>query len=80
MTGVIENMPVEARLERLKSLAEVLLTIVRQHNGSLSLTEALSEAASQLRTAISQVKQGLNYALSTRMLRLDADDTLTAAA
>lgn len=79
MTGVVENMPVEARRERLQTLAEVLLQIVKDH-GAMLLGDALNAAAAQLRTAISQVKQGLNYALSNSMLRLGADDMLSAPA
>lgn len=78
VTGVLENMPVEARLERLQSLADVLLRIVQQA-GQIRLADALTEAAATLRTAISQIKQGLNYALSNSMLRLSANDMLTAA-
>lgn len=77
MPGVLENMPVEARLQRLRDLADVLLSIVSER-GSMTLVEALSAAAARLRTAVSQVKQGLNYALSNHMLRLNADDTLSA--
>lgn len=79
MPGVLENMPVEARLQRLRDLAEVLLNIVRER-GSMSLVDALSAAAARLRTAVSQVKQGLNYALNNSMLRLGAGDVLSAAA
>lgn len=75
MTGVIENMPVEARMQRLETLATFLLELIRQ-SGSMSITDALEAAAAALRTAISQIKQGLNYALNNSMLRLEADDML----
>lgn len=79
MPGVVENMPVEARLERLRALAEAILSIVRER-GSMTLIDALSATAARLRTAVSQVKQGLNYALSNSMLRLTGDDMLSATA
>lgn len=72
-------MPVEARMERLQKFADVLLELVKgQQSGSMRLADALAAAAATLRTAISQIKQGLNYALSRSLLRLNPDDTLTA--
>jgi hypothetical protein len=78
VTGVIENMPAEARMERMRILAAYLVEIVRQ-NGAMKIMDALNAIATKLRTAVSQVKYGLNYALSNSLLRLDADDRLVAA-
>lgn len=80
MTGVIENMPAEARQQRLQALAEVLREIVRAADNSvMRMADALSAAAAKLRTAISQIKQGLNYALSHSLLRLSPNDELSLA-
>lgn len=78
MTGVIENMRAEDRLDRMKALADELVAIVRE-KGSVSMADALSAVAARLRTAISQVKYGLNYALSHRLLILGNDDLLIPA-
>lgn len=79
MTGVIENMPAEARLERMQNLADLLVKIVRENNGPMLVSEALNKLAAELRTAISQIKYGLNYALSNSMLSIGSDDRLVAA-
>jgi len=78
MPGIIEDMPFEARMERIKEIAVALAELVRRF-ANITVADALKKAAEQLRVAISQVKYGLNYALSRNMFRLSDDETLIPA-
>lgn len=77
MPGVIEDMPFEARVSRMQEIAVALVALVTQR-GSLAVMDALQELALQLRTGISQVKYGLNYALSLDWVVLDNDTLIPA--
>lgn len=76
MKGIIENMPPEAREERLREITGALVGVVSSAP-DMTLSAALSATASQHRMAVSQVKHGLSYALAHGHLRLDAFDGLT---
>ena len=79
MPGVIEDMPFEARMQRMREIAEELVALLRQM-GSMDVMEALRKAAGHLRVAISQVKYGLSYALSNSMVTLSKDETQLSVA
>jgi hypothetical protein len=72
-------MPYEAQLARMKEFADVLVRIVSERTQGMRIADALEAAAAQLRTAISQIKYGLSYALNTALLKL-RDGLLTATA
>lgn len=79
MPGVIEDMPFEERMQRIRAIAVALVELVKQV-GQLGVMAALEQVATQLRLAISQIKYGLNYALSRDMVRLNEDETELIAA
>lgn len=74
--GVLENMPVVARQERLRRFAAELVHVVG--DGPVAMAGAVTRVAAEHRIAVSQVAQGLNYALARGQLILHPDDTLTA--
>jgi hypothetical protein len=74
--GVLENMPVVARQERLRRFSAELAHVVG--DGPVPMTTAIVAVAAEHRIAASQVAQGLNYAHARGQLIIHPDDTLTA--
>lgn len=72
--GQVELMPVAAREQRLQALTEELQTVIAEHDGEVFLPVVLDETASRIQVGVSQVKQGMNYALARKAVFIDMMD------
>jgi len=78
MTSVIDDLPYQERLNMLQKIAEALVALLQNAGGQMNVKEALRQLAQRFQTLISQVREGLDYALGKRLVR-EHDDLLVAA-
>jgi hypothetical protein len=78
MTGTIEEMTFNARLERLNELAAAFVAVLQEAGSSLGLIEVLNRVAALLRVAVNQAKYGLTYARRQGMIVVNEREALVS--
>jgi len=79
MVGVIEDLPNTERFERIRAIAAALVELLRSNGGAMAVLDVLRETAARFNTMISQIRYGLDYALSLKLVRLSDEKTLALA-
>ncbi len=67
----IEYMHFDARIARLRELANGIVRVLRDQGAALPLTEFFDAVAKTLRLPLSQVKYGLTFAKSSGQVTVD---------
>lgn len=81
MTGTIEELTFNERMERLKELAAAFVAVLSAAtNHAMGLLDVLKAVAERLRIAVNQAKYGLTYARSQGLVVVSERNALVTLA